>query len=109
MRTVQRYAMTGVTAVALAVPLSISSAPNAAADCTNANGTTVCAQGSVRGPDGGSGAGYQGPYVPYPCEYDWMCDDGLSIALDPPDRPWRPGGGGGGGGHHGGGGGRGGG
>lgn len=96
MRKSQRVAVTGLASAMLLVPLNFSSAPAASADCTNANGTTVCAQGSVRGPDTGSGAGYQGPYVPYPCEYDWMCDDGLSIALDPPDRPWRPGGGGGG-------------
>ncbi|CDO11427.1 hypothetical protein C1S82_22270 [Mycolicibacterium cosmeticum] len=94
MRRRYRYA-----AAALIVPFGLALPPTASADCTNANGTTVCAQGSVRGPDGGTGAGYTGPYVPYPCEYDWLCDDGLSIAIDPPDRPdrpWRPGGGGGG-------------
>jgi hypothetical protein len=36
-----------------------------------------------------------GSVVPYPCEYDYLCDAGLSIDLSPDwDRPWRPGGGG---------------
>jgi len=48
----------------------LSAAATAAAECTNAGGVTICAQGSVRGPDTGS----SGPYVPYPCEYDWYCD-----------------------------------
>lgn len=32
-----------------------------------------------------------GPVVPYPCEYDWYCDDwDLDVILDP--GPGRPGG-----------------
>lgn len=74
-------------------------APSAAADCVSSSGTTICSQGSVRGSDSGQGPGLSGPAVPYPCEYDWYCDDGdLNIILDPggPDfgRPGRPGGGG---------------
>jgi len=84
-----------------AAPLVLISAPQAAADCTVSNGVSVCAQGTVRGPDGGTGPG-PGPYTPYPCNYDYLCDAGLSIELGPPDwhpdRPWHPGGGGGGGG-----------
>jgi len=80
---------------------SLINAPLGSADCTDAGGTTVCAQGEVRGSSGGGTS--SGPYYPYPCEYDWLCrDGGVSIALDtdigdgpsnpPPDlgRPGRP-------------------
>lgn len=100
--------------------------PPAAADCTSAGGTTICAQGESRGANTGEGpSGSAGPWVPYPCEYDWYyCDDvygwGINIDLDPgrpdfnPGGPGigdggggnRPGGGGGGGRPGGGGGGR---
>jgi hypothetical protein len=94
-RISQRYLILGLTLTA--VPVGIVSAPTAIADCVNAGGATVCAQGTVTG--GGPQAPTAGPYYPYPCEYDWLCNDGgLSIAIDPPDRPWRPDGGGGGGG-----------
>lgn len=70
-----------------------------AADCTTSGNTTIC---SVGGADG------SGPYVPYPCQYDYYCDDSygwqFDLDADPgpgaglPGRPGnRPGGGGGGG------------
>ena len=50
-------------------------APPASADCISSAGTTLCGQGSARGSDTGEGPGTMtGPYVPYPCEYDWYCD-----------------------------------
>lgn len=95
MRISQRYLIPGFTLTA--VPVGIVSAPTASADCVNAGSATVCAQGTVTG--GGPEAPTAVPYYPYPCEDDWLCDDGgLSIVIDPPDRPWRTGGGGGGGG-----------
>ena len=76
---------------------SLALAPHALADCTMSNGVSVCAQGTVRGPDGGTGPGptTTGPYLPYPCDLDYLCDAGLSIDLSPDwgDRPNRPGGG----------------
>lgn len=82
--------------VAATVAVPITPAPTASADCVNAGNATVCAQGTVSG--GGPTPPSAGPYVPYPCDYDYLCDAGLSIELGPPDwdRPWRPGGGGGG-------------
>lgn len=92
----------------------VSVPPTASADCSSTGGTTICSQGDVRGGGGGGGPG-SGPSVPYPCEYDYMCDDYggwqiyLDADLDPglPGRPGnRPGGGGdgiGGGGSGGGG------
>jgi hypothetical protein len=84
--------------IAATVGAPLINAPVASADCVNAGNATVCAQGSVSG--GGPTPPNAGPYVPYPCDYDYLCDAGLSIELGPPDwdRPWHPGGGGGGGG-----------
>jgi len=91
-----------------AVPVTITLAAPASAECVSSAGTTICSQGSVRGSDTGEGpSAPSGPYVPYPCEYDWYCDSfNLSAILPnpgppnpPPNRPGnRPGGGGGGGG-----------
>ena len=91
MRAIQRY-LTGVFVMA-AAPIGIFVAPQAAADCIYAGGVTVCAQGEVRG--GGGGDVVSGPVVPYPCEYDWLCDTGgISIIINPnppqPPRPPRP-------------------
>ena len=89
--------------VALAIPAVVGSgltfAPSAGAECTNAGGVTLCSQGQVRGPDTGEGAGSRsGPVVPYPCEYDWYCDDwDMDVIVDPgPPGPGGPGGPGGG-------------
>ena len=46
-------------------------------------------QGDVRGADTGGGPGSgSGPYMPYPCDYDWYCNDGVTwdIGMD-----WDPG------------------
>lgn len=79
----------------LAVPMLVGAslttapAPLAAADCTSAGGTTICSQGEVRGSNTGDGpSGSSGPYVPYPCDYDWTdCNDAwgweIDINLDP--------------------------
>lgn len=66
----------------------------AKADCTSAGGTTLCSQGDSRGSNAGGGpSGSSGPYVPYPCEYDYYyCDDvyGWGIDLDVDLDPGRP-------------------
>ncbi|PEG41510.1 hypothetical protein CQY20_05205 [Mycolicibacterium agri] len=86
----------GLATVAAPIAIVVGAAP-AAADCNYAGGSTVCAQGTVRGADGVPRAAT--PVVPYPCEYDWYCGTewDLDISWDPgrPDRPDRPGGGGG--------------
>lgn len=85
-------------AVALLPLGALASAAPALADCTNAGGVTVCAQGDVRGTDGGAASGNTGPYFPYPCEYDYYCNDwgaDLILDVDPPGgdlgRPGGPG------------------
>jgi hypothetical protein len=99
-RSRHRYLILGLGLTA--VPLGVVTASPAAADCTFAGGVSICAQGDVRGADGASTS--SGPYVPYPCDYDWYCDGGdLDIILDPGPpsppvppidigRPGRPGG-----------------
>lgn len=75
-----------VIAVAMAdVAIAIGAATPSRADCVSSNGTTLCSQGSARGSDTGEGPGtLSGPYVPYPCAYDWNCGGGgLSIVLGP--------------------------
>jgi len=73
----------GLTSCLLLAAAAIVTAPPAVADCTTSGGVTVCAQGTVSGPSGAP-APSAGPYYPYPCEYDWLCDDGgVSIVIDP--------------------------
>ncbi|MBB4855877.1 hypothetical protein HNP40_003286 [Mycobacteroides chelonae] len=106
MRTIRCFLSASV--VIMLPVLAVIAAKPAAADCVNANGTTLCAQGDVRG---GASTTSSTPYVPYPCENDWSCDTwGMDLILGsehtpptvnpspPPDfgRPGRPGGGGGG-------------
>lgn len=76
-------AVIAVAAVDSAVALGV--APPSDADCVSSNGTTLCSQGTARGEDNGEGPGsLSGPYVPYPCAYDWTCGGGgLSIVLSP--------------------------
>lgn len=78
-------------AVAIAVPVvdttvALGVASHSYADCVSSNGTTLCSQGTARGENNGEGPGTMsgGPYVPYPCAYDWNCGGGgLSIVLSP--------------------------
>ena len=82
----------------LLVVAGVSVAPTAAGDCATSGNTTICSIG---------GLDSSGPSMPYPCEYDWNCDEdyGLEFDLDAdpgqgiglPGTPGnRPGGGGGG-------------
>ena len=94
MRSRQRYLILGL-ALTVAPIVIVVAAPQAGADCNYAGGSTVCAQGEVRGPDGVPRAG--GPVVPYPCENDWYCgtDWDLNFDMDPGfgvGLPGRPGG-----------------
>ena len=98
MRLRLRYLIMGLALTVAPITIVVN-APPAGADCNYAGGATVCAQGEVRGPDGVPRAAT--PVVPYPCEYDWLCDSdsdmnisnppggGIDIGL--PGRPGRPG------------------
>ena len=83
----QRYLTLGL-ALAVAPITIVVAAPQAMADCTYSGGSTVCAQGEVRGADGVPRAATAA--VPYPCENDWYCgtDWDLDVGWDPgPNRP----------------------
>ena len=91
MKLTQRYLISAlVTAPAV---LGLVVAPPATADCSSSGYATVCAQGDVRGGDGGSTV--SGPVYPYPCADDWLCNDGVDINWGPIWDPGRPGGPGG--------------
>lgn len=75
MRGRHLYLSLPVLAAALVLG-GLAVAPSAAADCISSAGTTLCGQGSTRGSNTGEGPGtLSGPMVPYPCTYDWYCDD----------------------------------
>jgi hypothetical protein len=81
-----RLLIPGLAASAAAVAL-LAEAPPASAECSYSGGVTICAQGNVNGPSNVPTS--SGPYYPYPCEDDWLCDDGgVSIIVDPSPPIW---------------------
>ena len=78
MQARQRYLIPLLAAAATAV--GIAAAPPAAADCIDGGGVIVCSQGDARVSNRTSLPAAE-PYVPYPCELDWLCDQGNSMAL----------------------------
>jgi len=83
----QRYLIFGLAAALM--PVGVTVASPASADCTSAGAATVCAQGTVRG--GGPSAPIAGPVYPSYCADPWYCDDGWD--MDVSFNPGRPGGG----------------
>jgi hypothetical protein len=79
-----RLRHTSLTAMLAAASAALAStlvaAPPAAADCVDGGGVTLCSQGESR-VSNTSPVPRATPYVPYPCDLDWSCDNGLSIAL----------------------------
>jgi hypothetical protein len=87
-----RYLILGLAAALM--PVGVTVASPASADCTSAGAATVCAQGTVRG--GGPSAPTAGPAYPSYCADPWYCDNGWDIDVDwNPGRPGGPGGPGG--------------
>lgn len=77
----RRYLITLLVAVATAV--GIAAAPPAAADCVSSRGpdpVTLCSQGESR-VSNLTPLTASTPYVPYPCDLDWMCDQGFGLAI----------------------------
>jgi hypothetical protein len=73
--------LTAMLAAASAVLAStLAAAPPAAADCVDGGGVTLCSQGETR-VSNRTPLVAATPYVPYPCDLDWSCDEGFSIAL----------------------------
>ena len=74
-------AMLAVASAALASTLA--AAPPAAADCVSSAGpipVTLCSQGESR-VSNTSPVPRATPYIPLDCAQDWLCDQGLGIAL----------------------------
>jgi hypothetical protein len=69
-----------LAAASAALASTLVAAPPAAADCVDGGGVTLCSQGEPR-VSNTSPVPRATPYVPYPCDIDWSCDQGLSIAL----------------------------
>ncbi|BBZ62151.1 hypothetical protein [Mycolicibacterium monacense] len=116
MRMKRGCAILGAGVVAFTPTYLFSGAPTATAECTESGGITMC-QNEVRRAD--TGPAESDMWYPYPCEFDYLCDDGGSVfdydsgdsrppqppgapdiglpgrPGDRPDRPDRPGGGGG--------------
>ncbi|MGY4652854.1 hypothetical protein ACVWWN_006650 [Mycobacterium sp. URHB0021] len=62
---------------------TLAAAPPAAADCISASGpdpVTLCSQGESR-QSNTSPVPRATPYIPVDCDQDWLCDQGLGIAL----------------------------
>ena len=75
--------ITTMLAASAAVASTLTAAPPAAADCISASGpdpVTLCSQGEAR-QSNTSPVPRSTPYVPLDCEMDWLCDQGLGIAL----------------------------
>ena len=76
---IRHTSLTAMLAAASTV-LALVAAPPAAADCVEGGGVTLCTQGDAR-VSNRTPLPPTTPYVPYPCDMDWSCDQGLSIAL----------------------------
>jgi hypothetical protein len=86
----QRYLTLGLAAAL--VPVGVTVASPAWADCNSSGAATVCAQGDVRGPSGQSA----GTVYPSYCADPWYCDDdwGVDVIVNPGPPGWdigRPG------------------
>ena len=81
MQVRQRYLIPLLGAAAIAV--GIAAAPPAAADCVSSSGpnpVTLCSQGEAR-VSNRTPLPATTPYIPIDCDMDWMCDQGLGLAL----------------------------
>ena len=70
-------------AASAALASTLVAAPPAAADCISASGPdnlTLCSQGESR-KSNTNPVPRATPYVPLDCAQDWLCDQGLGIAL----------------------------
>jgi hypothetical protein len=75
--------LTAMLAASAAVAPTLAAAPQAAADCISATGPnplTLCSQGESR-KSNTSPVPRATPYIPVDCDVDWLCDQGLGIAL----------------------------
>jgi len=69
-----------LAAASAALASTLAAAPPAAADCVDGGGVTLCSQGETR-VSNTTPLVAATPYIPLPCDMDWLCDQGHSIAL----------------------------
>ena len=83
MRIRHTYLTAMLAAASAALASTLVAAPPAAADCISAAGPnplTLCSQGESR-KSNTSPVPRATPYIPIDCDVDWLCDQGLGIAL----------------------------
>ena len=83
MRIGHIYLTATLAAASAALASTLAAAPPAAADCISARGpnpVTLCSQGESR-KSNTSPVPRATPYIPVDCDVDWLCDQGLGIAL----------------------------
>ena len=75
MRIRHPYLTAMLAAASAALASTLVAAPPAAADCVEGGGITICSQGDAR-VSNRTPLPAATPYVPLPCDLDWMCDQG---------------------------------
>ncbi len=78
MRIRHPYLTAMLAAASAALASTLVAAPPAAADCVEGGGITICSQGDAR-VSNRTALPATTPYVPLPCDLDWMCDQGASM------------------------------
>jgi hypothetical protein len=80
---IRHTSLTAMLAASAALTSTLLVAPPASADCVSSRGpnsVTLCTQGETR-VSNTTPLPETTPYVPYPCDMDWSCDQGRSMAL----------------------------
>ena len=80
---IRHTSLTAMLAASAAVASTLAAAPPAAADCVSSAGpnpVTLCSQGDTR-VSNTTPLTKATPYIPIDCSMDWLCDQGLGIAL----------------------------
>ena len=80
---IRHTSLTAMLAASAALASTLAAAPPAAADCVSSAGpnpVTLCSQGESR-VSNTTPLTKATPYIPIDCSMDWLCDQGLGIAL----------------------------